>query len=86
MNNDYLDWVRCHPCVVCGCGPPSEPHHISFVDGTRMGGKPDDWYAVSMCRTCHNRMHNDALAPSTKHWLLVNNLRLLGGWLNDRNK
>jgi len=56
-NTDYLDFIRMHPCADCGKIGPSIAHHVSFVDGTRIGGKADDEYTIPLCMVCHNNIH-----------------------------
>ena len=57
-NTDYLDFIRMHPCADCGKLGPSLAHHVSFVDGTRIGGKADDYYTIPLCRACHTNEHS----------------------------
>lgn len=69
-DNRYLSFLRALPCCVCGCPPPSDAAHIrmgSTVYGKRptgAGEKPDDKWAVSLCRPtfgirqgCHRSQH-----------------------------
>ena len=56
-NPRYLDYVRGLPCASCGRIGPSDPHHISWVEGTRAGGKADDSYVLPLCRLCHQLEH-----------------------------
>ena len=56
-NPRYLDYVRTLPCADCGKPGPSDPHHESWIDGTRAGGKPDDAFALPLCRVCHTLHH-----------------------------
>ena len=54
----YLVFVRQLPCVSCGL-QPSEAHHF----GPRgMGQKTDDYRAVPLCRTCHQKFHDGKLS------------------------
>lgn len=60
----YLVWLRNRACVVCGKGPRCDAAHIRFGSqfyGKRnvgLGEKPDDRWAVSMCRGCHTLQHS----------------------------
>ena len=56
-DKDYLDFIRIHPCADCGKAGPSIAHHVSFIDGTRVGGKADDYYTIPLCMVCHNNEH-----------------------------
>ena len=58
----YLTWLRKRPCCVCG-STPCDAAHIRFGSefyGKRnvgMAEKPDDKWAVSLCRKCHMEQH-----------------------------
>lgn len=59
----YLKWLRKKPCCVCGRPAPSDPAHIKFKSdayGKRESGtmKPDDKWAVPLCRDCHTEQHS----------------------------
>lgn len=56
-NPRYLDFIRMQPCASCGKPGPSDPHHASWVDGTRASGKADDAFAYPLCRVCHTNHH-----------------------------
>lgn len=68
----YLDWLKTRYCVACSKAPPSDPAHIretSLDDEkpiTGMGRKPDDKWAVPLCRTCHAAQH--AAGNETEWW------------------
>lgn len=59
----YLKWLRLLPCCVCG-GTPSDAAHIRFAAKafgkryTGMAEKPDDKWAVPLCRKCHTEQHS----------------------------
>lgn len=57
QNEAYLDYVRSQPCCSCLKNAPSDPHHISWIDGTRGDGTADDTFCVPMCRICHTLEH-----------------------------
>lgn len=60
----YLNWLRKKPCCVCGKPAPSDACHIRFASeayGKRpvgLGEKPDDKWAIPMCRECHMSQHS----------------------------
>lgn len=60
----YLAWLRGRPCCVCGRAAPSDACHIRFGSeayGKRnvgLGEKPDDRWAIPMCRECHTKQHS----------------------------
>ena len=57
-NRKYLDSFRDAPC--CGCGARDGtvvPAHIRHGHGGGMGLKPDDSYALPLCRGCHDLQH-----------------------------
>lgn len=60
----YLAWLRKRPCIICQKPGPSDPAHIRFgsaVYGKRdtgAGEKPDDRWAIPMCRKHHSEQHS----------------------------
>lgn len=60
----YLIWLRKRPCCICGKPAPSDACHIRFASeayGKRpvgLGEKPDDKWAIPMCRECHTLQHS----------------------------
>lgn len=58
----YLAYVRSLPCLICGRGP-SDPAHIRAAAPlygkryTGKGEKPDDKWAVPLCRVDHADQH-----------------------------
>lgn len=58
----YLDLIRQLPCLCCGleANPPylNDPAHVrmnsaAFGKRQAVGQKPDDRWALSLCRACH---------------------------------
>lgn len=62
-DNGHLAYLRRLPCACCGVSGRSEAAHIRYGDPARgkanpgMGAKPDDRWAVPMCRDCHRAQH-----------------------------
>ncbi len=63
VDDGYLAFLRLLPCTACGKPAPSDAAHIRFgsvLYGKRMvgmGEKPDDKWAVPLCRACHTDQH-----------------------------
>lgn len=59
-NPAYLDYIREHPCVVCG--KKAVAHHESGIGTGLVGGgtskKCSDLAAVPLCIICHSRRHD----------------------------
>lgn len=59
----YLDWLKTGYCVGCASPPPCDPAHIRSAalgldkPETGAGRKPDDKWAVPLCRKCHDAQH-----------------------------
>lgn len=54
----HLTFVRSHHCCIEGCQEmPIEAAHVRIGSGAGMGQKPDDWRAVSLCKSHHTRQH-----------------------------
>jgi hypothetical protein len=61
-DKSYLAWLRLRPCVTCGNSPCDAAHIRSGSleynkPPTGMAEKPSDCWAVSLCRSCHNKQH-----------------------------
>ena len=54
----HLRHVREHACVYCDATAPIEAAHVRNGSDAGMGRKPSDYYAVSLCKECHQRQHN----------------------------
>ena len=53
-NKKYLDFIRSHPCVMCG-NPQTVPHHVRrSYWGAGMGVKPHDYVTLPVCVRCHD--------------------------------
>ena len=53
-DNNYLEFIRTLPCLMCG-----DPHNI-HAHHTKTGGmgiKASDYTAVPLCPHCHNEVH-----------------------------
>lgn len=56
----YLQYVASLPCVVCGCEPASEAHHVIDAGmGGGMGTKASDLFVFPLCRIHHTWLHDD---------------------------
>lgn len=64
-SNDYINWIRTLPCIVCtmavGYIPSmefrSDPHHIPLKGHGGMGIKTDDNRTIPLCRFHHELYH-----------------------------
>jgi hypothetical protein len=55
----HANFVRSHACVKCDAEAPIEFAHVRKGSGAGMGQKPDDFRAVALCKTCHQRQHTE---------------------------
>lgn len=62
----YLNWVKSQPCVVCGCEPAGDAHHLIGQGDGIMGGKVSDLRTFPLCRKHHDELHQDP-----KRWELI---------------
>lgn len=53
----HMAWVRGFACVCCGGGENMHAHHVRLGSHAGLGQKPGDDVTVSLCATCHNRVH-----------------------------
>lgn len=72
----YLHFVRQQDC--CNCGIPAnvngmDAHHISSQNlGGGMGLKISDAHVISLCRRCHNMIHqNQSMIDQQRNALLM---------------
>lgn len=72
----YLRWVRRQPCCICGKRAPNEAAHIRAASPshdkrpTGMGERPDDRWAVPMCRGDHREGRDSQHANNELAWWL----------------
>lgn len=52
-DEDYLNFQRSRPCLICGIQHRSQVHHIRDTRTAGVGIKSPDWYSISLCPTCH---------------------------------
>lgn len=57
----YLNWVKSLRCVSCDA-PADDPHHPHGVGYKGMGTKVPDFWAIPVCRSCHDELHHDVHA------------------------
>lgn len=73
----YLDWLKTRYCVGCSRSGPCDPAHIRAAsiryDKPLTGGgrKPDDKWALPLCRLCHDDQH---ASGNELRWWRVRNL------------
>lgn len=53
----HLNHVRQHACVNCDAEAPIEAAHVRLGSGAGIGQKPHDYYAVPLCKACHQSQH-----------------------------
>lgn len=56
-DQQYLNWIRSLPCVLCQNHPPSDPHHIPKQGHSGKGTKTDDTRAIPLCHYHHIEYH-----------------------------
>lgn len=62
-DEDYLDFIRGLPCVLCGDNTSVEAAHIRYGDPVvckrkaGMGEKPDDVWTLPLCGRHHREQH-----------------------------
>lgn len=52
-DNEYLNYVREQPCIICGIQHRSDAHHIRDTRTAGMAVKSPDWYTMPICHNCH---------------------------------
>ena len=62
-NKKYLEFIRSHPCIICG-NPETDAHHIRRQEyGSGTGTKPHDYVTVPLCRYCHDPKNERCFNP-----------------------
>lgn len=67
----HLAYLRQLPCATCGL-QPVDAAHVRYADLSRgkgltgMSRKPDDKWAVPLCRSCHRKQHG---VNERKFWI-----------------
>lgn len=66
LDPGFISWLHKRPCCACGRSPaPDASHDAAHLKagnvllGKPWAGtvKPDDRWATTLCRSCHNRQH-----------------------------
>lgn len=52
-DNDYLNYIREQPCIICGKQHRSDAHHIRDTRTAGEAIKSPDWYTIPLCHDCH---------------------------------
>lgn len=52
-DNDYLNYIREQPCIICGKQHRSDVHHIRDTRTAGEAIKSPDWYTIPLCHDCH---------------------------------
>ena len=69
-SSTYLAWVRSLPCCNCGAGECQAHHAISIGGLSGMGLTAPDQWAMPLCPTCHNTLHDTPdMWPSQWRWV-----------------
>lgn len=55
-SDEYLAFVRTHPCCACGAAAPSDPHHVKLRGEGSLGLKTHDVRTVPLCRADHDEV------------------------------
>jgi hypothetical protein len=63
LDANHLDCIRQLPCLKCGLEGFSQAAHVRMNQGSlgkkqALGAKPDDRWAVPLCRDCHDEQHS----------------------------
>lgn len=58
MDPDHLIAIRNGPCCCCGRIGVTQAHHLRRVEGTGMGKRAADKYAIPLCGMCHSDLHD----------------------------
>jgi|ERR1700748_2047720 len=64
VDTGYLIWLTGRPCCVCEKTGGVDAAHVRYASqafgkrSTGMQEKPDDKWAVPLCRECHTRQHS----------------------------
>ena len=70
-DEDYLNYTRGLPCIVCGKQHRSDAHHLK---DNRLGGisqKSPDWTALPLCHTCHLNIAHGTGYKEAMAWLPI---------------
>lgn len=52
-DEDYLNYIREMPCIVCGKQHRSHAHHAKIPKYVSNSKKTPDWTAIPVCQSCH---------------------------------
>ena len=57
----YLDFIRSHPCYVCGRQDETVVAHHEAFGNKGVGMKAPDTYTIPLCVECHSERHTKPL-------------------------
>jgi hypothetical protein len=67
---EHIRWVKSRHCVVPGCPNTNiDPHHVRKGTHTGGGRRPDDGFAISVCRQHHDEAHRGEDSFAARHGL-----------------
>jgi len=71
----YLDWVKGLPCCACHA-PADDPHHLWSRGYNAHGSRSPDYWAIPLCRTCHDALHRDVNGWEERHGAQIEHVAL----------
>ena len=85
-SEDYIDFIRNKPCLMCDAPAPNDAHHEPYGKGGRAIKAPDS-HCLPLCRKCHNRRGSkEGLAfLEEKHDIKIKIIEYLTEYLSENN-
>ena len=62
-DREHLRLVAKQACLICARKPPSDPHHLRYMQPRALGRKVSDEFAVPLCRSHHRELHRSGNEP-----------------------
>lgn len=70
-DNDYLNYVRSLPCIICGKQHRSDAHHLRDIRTAGMAIKSPDWTALPLCHDCHMQIAHGTGFKESMRWVKI---------------
>lgn len=70
-DQNYLNYIRTLPCIICGIQHRSEAHHLKHPKLCGLTQKAPDWAALPLCHKCHMGIAHGTGFKDRMNWLPI---------------
>lgn len=70
-DENYLEYLRERPCIICGIQHRSEAHHLKDMRLCGLSQKAPDWAAMPLCHRCHMKIAHGEGFKERMSWIPI---------------